>query len=398
MSGRKCKLCSNPAAREKAVGLRDGAASYADIAAELGLGRSSVHRCLTKHESPVVAAETSPTIAVEPTVIEAIEPPVELTVQNIIIEPSRPVPAPETAETRALQELAAAIDAARDDLLRAETDVARGNATLRVRVLTSLRGARRASSSRELATLEAALPKLHTSIGFQPAMAKWVSYVEARSLELEKKIAESQGESERAAYEGRGLEAQRKRAVYDIERAGTDDERAEARAREALLEKKIATAELEKKRRQDADEVAAQIEREAEAKEQRKYRDGLAKLVGEYASVSHAVEGQLGNLMDKLTSTIDECLDLAAREQRARTALERLDPGTSGLPNASRLAFDKAEHLAAFISARTRKAFGRRGGAWRFDPVHYRQQRGGLFERFAEDVADAPPKTERRVS
>jgi len=69
MSGRPCKLCSNPEAREKAVEMRDDGASFAAIGAELGIGSSSVHRCLTDPEH-AAAAETSPAIAAEPTAAE----------------------------------------------------------------------------------------------------------------------------------------------------------------------------------------------------------------------------------------------------------------------------------------------------------------------------------------
>ena len=59
--GRHCKLCSRPRARERTVEMRDDGASFEVIAAEIGIGGSSVHRCLSKHEAPALRVDYSDT-------------------------------------------------------------------------------------------------------------------------------------------------------------------------------------------------------------------------------------------------------------------------------------------------------------------------------------------------
>jgi len=72
MSGRPCKLCANPEAREKAVAMRAENETFKAIATKPGFKAPGVFRCLTNHEATAAQAEleTVPAIAATPTFVE----------------------------------------------------------------------------------------------------------------------------------------------------------------------------------------------------------------------------------------------------------------------------------------------------------------------------------------
>jgi len=386
MSGRPCKLCSNPEARERAVEMRNEGESFNAIATELELSGSGVHRCLSEHEAPVVVEVDlgTATAAHSPELVAPAEPETAI----------KPPPAQE-AEPDIDAELVKATEEARHAAATAETEAHGHSAGLRVRTLTSLRGARHLPPSRERETLEEVFPKLRASVAFEPSMARWVSYAEERIPELDAKIAEAQSGPERAASASRSLEERRKLTAYAIETATTDEERKKAEADEAATEAAIAEAAKVSQRRRDVAEVAERLEREADEQERRREANTFRTEIAEYATVTHVAFGEIGNHLYKLSTAVAELIDIAQRDERARRALQQVDPDVSGLPSASWHSKGVRRTIADFVHWKLWLAFTDNGkqpwnaGTFRF--VDPRLRRSGLFSRFPDEC-----KPERR--